>query len=209
MIVENPVLSFRLDVNDLMLDEKEVLRYMGYNKINVNPEDIEPVRNTIAKARPFISPKACYRKFDIELKEDGRIVMPYGELISRDLSKNLNGCNSVYIMAATIGPQFDRELKKLYLRSMAEAAYMQAVGAAAVENLTDQLNAYIKKLETESGNMVKPRYSPGFGDYTLDNQIGIFKVLDPFKMTGITLMDTLIMSPEKSVTAIIGVFKGA
>lgn len=198
-------MSFRLNADELDLNEKEVLRYMGYNKNNVTIEDIEPVRELIAKARPFISPKACYRRFDVSI-DSGRIQLPYGEVISYDLSKNLKDCDSIFILAATIGPQFDRELKKMYLCSMAEAAYMQAIGAAAVENLVDQLCAYLATIVSTEGHKTKPRYSPGFGDYTLENQIGIFKVLDPYKMTGITLMDTLIMSPEKSVTAIIGIY---
>lgn len=204
--MENPVISFRLDAKDLVIDEREVLRYMGYIKKNIKEEDLEPVRDMIAKAQPFISPKACYRRFNIEVSGDGYIKMPYGDIISLDLTRNLNGCNSIFILAATIGPQFDRELKKMYIKSMADAAYMQAIGAAAVENLTDQLNVHLNSIAYSEGLKVRPRYSPGFGDYQLDNQIGIFRILDPFKMTGITLMDTLIMSPEKSVTAIIGMY---
>ena len=52
------------------------------------------------------------------------------------------------------------------------------------------------------------RYVRGIGDLALENQKGVFEVLHPSKYIGLSLMDTMIMSPEKSVTAIIGIREG-
>ncbi len=88
---------------------------------------------------------------------------------------------------------------------MAKASFLNAIGAAAVENVCDRLNEELRQLAADEGKSLRPRYSPGYGDYNLENQRGIFDLLTPSKHIGLTLKDNLIMVPEKSVTALIGI----
>ena len=200
-----PTTPLLVKADELPIDPYEVLRYIGYRKDQVTEEDIKQVNERIKKARPFIAPKACYRRFNVLVKGDGYIELPYGEVLSKDLTRNLTGCDSIFMIACTIGPLYDRNMVKNRRISMAEASYLQAIGAAAVEDVVDILNRELERQVKEEGKTLKSRYSPGFGDYTLENQKGLFQVLAPEKFTGITLMNTLIMAPEKSVTAIIGI----
>ena len=131
--------------------------------------------------------------------------MPYGRVESRHLSRNLAGCKEIFIFAATIGAGFDRMLTRTRITSMAEAAVLQACGAAAVEAVCNALNDKLEREILAEGKSLCSRYSPGYGDYALENQKGVFEVLNPPKYIGLSLMDTLIMSPEKSVTAVIGI----
>ncbi|MGN0346020.1 MAG: hypothetical protein ACI4DU_01925 [Lachnospiraceae bacterium] len=205
--MQYPIITYTLDKEQIAIDEQEVLRYLGYVKSRITEDDIALVRERIPVVKNIISGKACYSRFPICCHEDNRIELPYGIIESRDLSKNLNGCTQIYIFAATIGPMFDRLLQTTRLKSMADAAIFQAIGATAVEFVCDSLNDKIRQETREEGYFVKPRYSPGFGDYGLENQTGIFQILNPSKHVGITLKDNLIMAPEKSVTALIGVGK--
>ena len=50
----------------------------------------------------------------------------------------------------------------------------------------------------------KPRFSPGYGDLSLEVQKEIFSLLDCPRKIGVSLGDSLLMTPSKSVTAIIG-----
>lgn len=203
--MDYPVIKYTLSENELNIDRNEVLRYLGYSRIDVNDEVIALIEPVITEARRYINPRACYRRFDIELKDNDVILLPYGEVTSHHLTINLKGCHSVYFMAATIGAEFDRLMLRFRVSSMAKAAILQAIGATAVEELCDRLCEELKMLAKEQGENLRARYSPGFGDYGLSNQIGVFSSLAPEKHTGITLNDSLIMSPEKSVTALIGI----
>lgn len=203
--MQYPIITYSLDKEQIAIDEQEVLRYLGYVKSRITEDDIAFVRERIPVVRNIISGKACYSRFSIRCHEDNKIDMPYGSIQSRDLSKNLSGCTQIYVFAATIGLPFDRLLQTTRLKSMADAAVFQAIGATAVEYVCDSLNDKIRQEAQEEGFFVKPRYSPGFGDYGLENQTGIFQMLNPSKHVGITLKDNLIMAPEKSVTALIGV----
>ena len=48
------------------------------------------------------------------------------------------------------------------------------------------------------------RYSPGYGDLPLETQTAVFKALDCERTIGVTLTESLLMRPSKSVTAVIG-----
>ncbi|MBP3731219.1 MAG: hypothetical protein J6I40_07110, partial [Mailhella sp.] len=49
------------------------------------------------------------------------------------------------------------------------------------------------------------RFSPGYGDFALEHQRDFARFLDMPRNAGISLSDTLLMTPSKSVTAVIGV----
>lgn len=205
--MEYPVILYTLNADEIEIDEQEVLRYLGYSKASITEEDKVLVRGLIPTVRNVISGRACYGKYEIECLENNEIRLPYGTIQSKDLTRNLKGCSEIYMFAATIGLPFDRLLQKTRLKSMADAAIMQAIGATAVEYVCDTLNAKLKAKAIEEGYKVRPRYSAGFGDFPLENQRGFFDVLNPSKYCGITLKDNLIMAPEKSVTALIGLEK--
>lgn len=204
--MSSPVIKYSIHESELPILESEVLRYLGYSRPSITEEDKMLVRGSIKNARQYIAGKGCFARYPVKVYGDGRIDLPYATIISHDLSKNLEGCDEIFIMAATIGSAFDRAIKTVKVKSIAEAAIYQAIGATAVEDVVDGMNAILEGIAEEEGKRLKPRYSPGFGDYQLDNQKGIFKVLNPEKYAGITLMDTLIMAPEKSVTAIVGLY---
>ena len=56
---------------------------------------------------------------------------------------------------------------------------------------------------------LRPRFSPGYGDFPLEYQRELLGVLDAAKRIGLTLTDSLLMAPSKSVTAVIGVYEAA
>ncbi|MCR5249383.1 MAG: Vitamin B12 dependent methionine synthase activation subunit [Lachnospiraceae bacterium] len=203
--MENTVRIYIADRETLAISPREVARYLGYSReaLALPPDDA--IEEAIRKARGLCAGKACYGRYPVSFFGEDGINMPYGEVHSRDLRRNLDGCGEVYIFAATIGAALDREMARARLKGMSEPALLQAAGAAAVEAVCDEVNALLEKEAAEEGRSLRRRFSPGYGDLGLENQKGVFELLNPAKHIGLTLMDTLIMSPEKSVTAIIGI----
>ena len=78
----------------------------------------------------------------------------------------------------------------------------QALGAERIESLCD---TFCNDMNNELGVRLKPRFSAGYGDLPLEVQKDIFRVLDCPRKIGLTLNDSLLMSPTKSVTAIVGI----
>ena len=84
---------------------------------------------------------------------------------------------------------------------------MQAAAAAMVEAYCNELNVGWKKEYLGRGLYLRPRFSPGYGDFPLSVQKGILDGLEAGKRIGITLTEGFLMMPSKSVTAVIGVSK--
>ena len=203
--MDSPVITYVPPKESIIIDDKEVYRYLGYSIQQAGEADAKLVKEVIPLVEDVMEPKACYSRYSVEVKGDGRIVLPYGEIVSHDLTRNLHDCSEIYFFAATIGTGFDRLLRRVRIESMGKAAILQAAGAAAVESLCDLLNHELAVMVEAEGHKTRPRYSPGYGDYPLENQKGIFSLLQPSRYIGLSLMDTLIMAPEKSVTAVIGI----
>ncbi len=205
-----PIVKKTYKASEIIIDPHEVLRYLGYKKELVTADDIGQVEALLPEARAAIKAAACWGRFDVEVLEEGGISFPYGQVCSRDLWRNLtqgtaSGRLEIFLFAATIGLEYDRLVQRARISSMAKASFLNAIGAAAVENVCDQLNEELGKIAAGEGRTLRPRYSAGYGDFSLENQRGIFDLLNPAKQIGLTLKDNLIMVPEKSVTALIGI----
>ena len=123
---------------------------------------------------------------------------------SETLKKNLLGCERIILFAATVGFEIDRLVARYLPLSPAKAAMLDALGSERVEALCDAFAGEVKKDAKERGFISRPRVSAGYGDIPLSMQRDMFAFLDCNRKIGISLGENLLMSPSKSVTAIIG-----
>jgi hypothetical protein len=196
---------FCLSGSAVVVDETETARYLGYKKTTPPDEPvIRIIHDSCEKMHAVLKPQAVYETFPLVPEADNILSFAGNTINSIDLSRNLHGCSSVVLLAATIGPQVDMMIKRAQIRSSTEAAVMQAAGAMFIEVFVDAVNKRIKTDVVASGRLVHPRYSPGYGDVPLSVQRMFFLLL-PCSRIGLSLMQTLIMAPEKSVTAFIGI----
>lgn len=187
--------------------KKEILRYAGCK--NSSQESLQfsadgtyeetqleqLLQECLEEALPKLSYKICYMELPLCIQMDA---CDFGCMVlkSKDLARNLEGCQKVLIFGATIGVEIDRLIAKYGRISPAKALLMQAIGAERIEALCD---VFCEGL--------RPRFSPGYGDLALETQKEIFQVLSCSKHIGVSLNDSLLMSPSKSVTAIVGLSK--
>lgn len=182
------------------VDRKEILRYLNAGCESAGLKAI--IDECLKEAEPVLSYKVCYAEFPVNICEDV-LDLCFCKTCSHDLYKNLNGCSRIILFAATVGIKFDILVNKYSRLLPSKALCLQAIGNERVESLCNVFNAEI----AENYGDVCPRFSPGYGDLTLNMQEEIFKVLNCSRNIGLTLNDSLLMSPQKSVTAIIGIRK--
>ena len=119
---------------------------------------------------------------------------------SRYLYKNLSGCREAYVMALTTGIGVDRLLARLNITSQAEHFITDGLSSAAAESFCD----YVCAILTRDTPCV-PRFSPGFGDLSISFQRPLLQRLNAVNTLGITLNQAYLMTPVKSITAIMGI----
>ncbi len=196
--------TYSLEGSELEIDIFEVLRYMGTNKKEENDEIIALAKKGMEELKGKIKPAACYEKYPVLINGD-EIDLGFIKLKSNALAKNLKNCREALIFAASIGIETDRLIGKYSLLSPSYANCLAAVGTAAIEKWCDEAVRY---LEEKEGQLC-PRFSPGYGDLSLDVQKDILKALDTERKIGVHLTDSALMLPTKSVSAIVGIKSGS
>ena len=179
--------------------EKEILRYAGCAEADGATSAL--MADCLAEALGALTYKVCWREMNVDF-QDGVCDFDTFSVFSHQLTRNLEGCTSVMLFAATVGVGMDRLIAKYSRIAPSRALMMQAIGAERIEALCD---AFVTDWSAENARNLRPRFSPGYGDLSLDVQKEIITLLDTPRQIGLSLNDSLLMSPTKSVTAFAGI----
>ena len=188
----------------LKYDLHEATRYMGY-KHGAKPcgeicELCEVAYNELCKV---ITPKYIYKEYNFTRTNDG-IIIDGIEFKSTKLLSHLKDSTSIILFGATIGVGADTLVRKYSVIDAAMTSIVHCVGASLVENLCD---IACEELKNTIKGEHRPRFSPGYGGLDVSSQADFFKLLPMTKQMGVTLSESFLMTPTKTVTAFIGVTK--
>ena len=184
------------------LNDNEILMYLGHRGQEV-PEDLvrqmEICKERVMKAaRPrFVWRRVSYRDHRAE-----DLLLP-----GKDIENLMEQCGEAVLVAATLGPEIDQITRKYEVVDAADALIMDACASVAIENVCNHFEEDLCREITKEGKYLTDRFSPGYGDVSLEVQKIFFELLDCQKNLALTLNDSLIMSPEKSVTAFVGIYE--
>lgn len=193
----------QFSADNVIIPPAEVLRYLGYGRSRPDAGVSGMLISCIDEFQSMASYRACRLLADV-LLEDGAVVIAGLRIESRDLRRSLVGCERAVIFAATAGVQPDRMVERYRLLSPARAAVLDAVGSAAVEAWCNQLCGQWRAEFFADGLRLRPRFSPGYGDFPIEAQSGLLSLLDANRRAGISLTDAGMMLPGKSVSAVVG-----
>lgn len=184
---------------------KEAVRYLGYGKTAVDEKTYALIQKCFEELEIISEPKCVYRIFELSLPNENELQICKLYVESKNLYKNLKGCEQVVLIGATMGSVVDRQIRTYELTNMAKAVVMQACAAAVLEDYCDEMQEKIARQLAEENLYLRPRFSPGYGDFSILHQREILDMLDAPKRIGLTMTDAYMLAPTKSVTAIIGV----
>lgn len=154
----------------------------------------------IHKFSKIIKPRYCYARTSVFANDEGIVDLGFAKIPSLSLKRLLAGCSSAFVAAVTIGIDADICINRLGITSGAESFVADAVASAYGEAAMDYVNNILK-----SEAFLTQRFSPGFGDFELRWQEDVLGFLRADNHIGIKLGANYVMSPRKSVTAIMGV----
>lgn len=164
---------------------KEALRYLGIRG-EADAETLRLLLECMETVQKVSSPKIVIRRFTPTQ------FAPYME--GEDIRAHLKGAREIALMAATLGIGVDTEIKKVQKVDMARAAGLNACAAALIEKFCDE--------NMPDGVPGTGRFSPGYGDYPLTVQSKLLRAVGAEKI-GITALESCILLPAKSVTAVV------
>ena len=184
------------------MDRREILRYAG---VRGEAADVEALlEECLREAAPILTYRACFCELEVKQKEN-RIMLGEHSVNSSALAARLQGCSRAVILAATVGIALDRLIARYSASMPSKAVLFSAIGDERVEALCDCLCEELSEQYAKVGATLCARFSPGYGDLPLEFQNVIFSELHCSGKLGLCLGENLLMTPSKSVTAIVGI----
>lgn len=184
------------DAHELMsfLDMRDVLRYSGCRG-EVEGELLTLSKQCVRDIINSAKPRAVYIESQVKLSGDDADFGFY-KCTSRSLRQFLGSDSDIHIFAATLGIGVDRLIMRYSPILQSRAVMLDGAAAAVIEAFCDKLCREVL------GCADLKRFSPGYGDLPLVLQRDILEYLEAPRLIGLTLTESLMLSPSKSVTAI-------
>mgnify|MGYP003300647073 CR=1 FL=1 len=186
---------------ELRADRSEALRYLGYGKNAPDEAVLELLESCEKELLDSCQGRACWARVPVSFPSDLSVDLGFGPIESVSLARHLKGCHSALLFAATIGIGADRLVARWSRLRPSRSAVLDALGSSAIECWCDDVEVELTRNEDKHCE----RFSPGYGDFLVENQAAIFKMLDVPRKIGVTLTESLQMVPTKSVSAVVGI----
>lgn len=191
----------RIELREIPL--RETLHFLGWRGSVLDSVWMNTIAEANAKALEACEPYVIWRRFSIteEGVFAGSAFCPRGA----DVRRMLEPCSEAILMAATLGACTERLLLRAQAMDASEALLLDAALSAAIEVVCDDVEARLRDAFATQGCYLTDRFSPGYGDMPMTQTSEICNVLNAAREIGLTISQSGIMIPRKSVCAVIGI----
>lgn len=203
--------TFRFNYSDLNLKPSQIERILGDSKDENQVMVREMISEVLDEAGRICDIRAEYVlfdkiKFDNEkrsLEIDG-IEFNIGKIIWGQLKKS----ESVVLFLCTAGEEIgDLSRKHIAEKDFLKGYIYDIAGSEIVEAAADLMQENLRDRMSERGMSVTNRFSPGYCGWNVTEQHNLFRLI-PDNFCGISLSESALMIPIKSVSGVIGIGAG-
>jgi len=154
--------------------------------------------------KSLVTPFLSYDIKNIESADSQRVTLGGGTIFnSPKLAKVVRRCEHIVCFVATIGPGLEKEVGQLTRQNRLSAAYiLDSMGSKIIENMVDSFHRDMAHRMNKFSQGVTIRFSPGYCDWPITEQKAVFEILGA---TGITLSNSCLMHPRKSISGVFGI----
>lgn len=195
------------------LDRQEALRYLGYTGQTIDESLVKRLERWAAACEEKLSPTYTWRVFRIDEERsrwgENPVVALYDcslRFEGHSIATHLQGARYAACLAATLGLASERELHSLAATSPLDAMLFDACCNALIEAVAQAAQEDIAAEAEKAGLFARMRFSPGYGDMPLAIQPQFIETLNAQKLLGLSVNDSLLLVPAKSITAVVGLF---
>ncbi|HCX64156.1 MAG TPA: hypothetical protein DHN33_02960 [Eubacteriaceae bacterium] len=180
----------------VQIDKEKARQHM---RIRSNKSILDTFEEVYRKIHEYAKPKGMYFKAPIVAQEEDGVTIENKRLFSRHLAESTKDNRYLYPYVITCG----MELEEYYQKAddLMEQFMIDGMSALVLEMTTDYIADQIKK-EEQIENLAY--HIPGaLNDWDMEEQIKIFDLFeDVEKEIGVTLSESYIMRPSKSVSGV-------
>lgn len=188
------------------LPRPAIYRRLGYRKeaTRISPGQREEVEGYVADALPLLQLKGSALRLPIEIEKSMLISLPEGNAFaSRKLARFLKDAREIILMGATAGTAIMEAIQAdMGGINATRGVVLDATASEVVDAALDWIMGYFRQsLRREGKTLSNSRFSAGYGDFALENQRLIYRLLQMDRLN-VTITESCLLVPEKSVTAI-------
>lgn len=195
-----------LDEIEISVEEIELL--LGYQPKQIPAHFNDLIKTALSDLHTKINIKAGYRILKAEYKQDYNDGLFIGEKffnLQKIVTGVLKKSENVAVFSLTIGAPMETKSKELLKNGDLVHGYIyDAVASVTVEACADVLHDHITEKMLLANQKATNRYSPGYCNWNVKEQHLLFSHL-PENFCGISLTESALMTPIKSISGIIGV----
>ena len=180
------------------IDIRQAARYFGARG-EADSATLTLLEKCAAPLLAAATPRAVWLEADVESLTQA------GILKGEDIFRHLEGCREALLLAVTVGPGVDGQIRRAGVGDIAAGVASDAIGSVLVEQAADAAEAELRQWAAGQDRYLTGRFSPGYGDWDIAVQPLVAAALDTVRKAGLCVTDTNLMTPRKSVTALLGV----
>ena len=191
----------------LRVDPQEVLRFQGYKKgIDIPDRTVLALFDeALALGESLMEPRFVYRAARVTGQGPDVVQADGEELHIPEIGRLWGVLEAVGAGICTVGAAIEDQVRELWdERELPLAVMLDSVGSAAVESLAEYVNDLLCQAAIPAGLKVTNRISPGYAGWDTAEQVALFH-LCPGEPIGVTLNDSCVMAPGKSISILVGI----
>ena len=189
---------------DLKIDKDEVLRYLYHKNEPLEKNLNDLVDSLIIETLNTARPRFIYNIFTTENNSGIFLKNTNLTLKGKDITRHLEKSEKCAVLCATLGIEIEMRINYYSKTELLKSVILDACASTLIEALCDRAEDSIKKEAEKDGFFITSRYSPGYGDFDISIQKELLNLIEAPKRIGVTVTDSFIMLPRKSVSAVIG-----
>jgi hypothetical protein len=189
---------------------EKIYQRLGYKKstTEISIKQKKDTDHFINKASDLISLQGMFLRLALTQNDSEKVLLSNNlTFASRKLAAFLRECREAVLMGATAGNAIMAAIQeKTHVDDLTAAVIYDATASEMVDAGLDWIMSYLNRQLRREGKALLPRrFSAGYADFQLENQKDIYEKLQMEKF-GVVINPSFILLPEKSVTAIGGIY---
>jgi hypothetical protein len=205
---ENGVFEVVIAAGNLSISKEAMGRSLGYPDCRIDSHFEYLIEQVLIRVPELCRIRAGYRVVDARTDEgrnDGFFANDIFFQTDRIVAAQLKKAEKVALFACTIGPGMESWSRQTFRDGdPVSGHFIDTAASVAVEKATEILHDHIGSVMAQRGLHITNRFSPGYCGWSVAEQYRLFSFFHE-GFCGISLTDSALMLPIKSVSGIIGI----
>jgi hypothetical protein len=205
------VKRYEIKFGDLRISRDKIAKILKFGEGQIPHHFIDMIEHELRMASTLARISGGYLVSESIMVDKAKQLITLGEVdfnVGKNISVFLQKAEKLALLLCTAGPGLEKRSHQLMREGhYPEGFIMDTIGSVAVETAMDIIHSNLAQDMKIMGLNVSNRYSPGYCSWDVSEQQKLFSFF-PEKFAGITLSDSSLMNPIKSVSGIAGIGTG-